>query len=113
MKQTIQERREELKSLSASAKMMVHFGSVSSINEGLCVIYAQNGHTSLKTLPDWNKEGFLVKKGEKALLLWGTPKKYNRNKEGNSQLVQDEGAEVNMNFFPICFVFSNMQVNSK
>ncbi len=102
-KTKIKERREELKELSQPLKALVKVGALVSINEGLKSIYEIQGHTELNTLNGWNKKGYCVKKGEKALLLWAEPRKIEKKKQSESEA--DE-----MEFFPICFVFSNLQV---
>lgn len=104
-KQTnIQEKRSYLKSLSKPIQMAVKEGVFPSVNEGLKMFYAQSGHNELKTLREWNKHGKRVKKGEKALLLWGSPKKSERVNEE----IEEKDA---LDFYPICFVFSQKQVD--
>ncbi|MEL7600564.1 MAG: hypothetical protein AAGU18_10775 [Proteiniphilum sp.] len=99
----IDEKRSYLKELSKPIKMLVKEGMFNSVNEGLKEMYHESGHTTLKTIQQWNKKGMRVKKGETALLLWGSPRKI--------ELAKDESTEVDeMNFFPICFVFSQKQV---
>lgn len=100
-------RREELKELSAGLKELVKIGEVPTINEGLKEIYKTNGHDELKTLRQWNKDGKRVIKGEKALLLWGSPRKIDLKKAS-----KEEEAD-KMDFYPICYVFSNKQVAVK
>lgn len=104
---SIQEKREILKGLSKPLQALKKEGTIDSVNEGLKGIYAQSGHTELKTLRQWNKAGKRIKKGEKALCLWGSPKERNKEESG-----QNEGEESDpLNFYPICYVFSNLQVN--
>ncbi len=112
-KTKIQERREELKELSQPLKALVKVGALASINEGLKSIYEVQGHTELNTLKGWNKKGFRVKKGAKALILWAEPKNISKkDKEQNNRKEdnKEESQEDKGNFFPICFVFSNLQV---
>jgi hypothetical protein len=72
-------------------------------------IYKSDGHAVLNTLKQWNYMGKLVKKGEKALLLWGQPKHVERTAEANAENVEvDE-----FDFFPICYVFSDKQVTAR
>lgn len=99
----IQEKRNYLKGLSKPIKALVKEGRFFSVNEGLKEIYADDGHTELKTLRQWNNAGKRVKKGEKALLLWGTPKKY---EVANADTLETD----ELDFYPICFVFSQKQV---
>ena len=99
----INEKRQYLKGLSLPIRSLVKEGRFNSVNEGLKEIYAENGHKELKTIRQWNRNGKQVKKGESALLLWGSPRKF--------EVVNADTSEVDeMDFYPICFVFSNIQV---
>lgn len=106
---TIQEKRTILKGLSQPLQLLVKEGALSSVNDGLKGIYAESGHTELKTLKQWNKEGKNIKKGTHALCLWGAPKQRERQSE---EVLEDDDNDT-MNFYPICFVFSNLQVYEK
>lgn len=103
---TIQEKREILKGLSKPLQLLVKEGAIESVNEGLKDIYAQSGHTYLKTLKQWNKEGKRIVKGSHALCLWGAPKQIDKQQE-DTQNEENDPAD----FYPICFVFSNLQVH--
>ena len=98
----IQEKRAHLKAISAPIKLLMKQGEVTSINEGLAVYYAQQGHFNLNTFNGWIDKGYKVKKGEKALLLWGQPKAIVSKKENK------EGEEEE--FFPVAHVFSDSQI---
>lgn len=96
-------KRQLLKEISATAKTAVQFGKAESVNEAIIDIYkAQGLGTHFKTFKEWTESGFSIKKGEKALLVWGRPrtKKQDDEKDGYS-------------FFPIAFVFSELQVIDK
>lgn len=113
---TINEKRAVLKQLSQPLKTLVKLEAVENINEGLKNLYAEQGHTTLKTIHGWNSEGKRVKKGEKALCLWGSPKQRGGGQtQENIQKPEttETGEEENdpLTFFPICFVFSNLQVH--
>lgn len=102
-KTKIQEKRDFLKQLSAPFRLMKKEGAISTINEGLKELYAEDGHTDLNTLRQWNRKGMNVKKGEKALMLWGAPRKF--------EVVNADTSEIDeLDFYPICFVFSQKQV---
>lgn len=100
-------KREELKKLSAGLKQLVKVGAIPTINEGLKEIYKESGHHELKTLRQWNRDGKKVVKGEKALLLWGSPRKIDLKKTEQSEEAEE------MDFYPICYVFSNKQVEQR
>jgi len=106
-KQTkIRAKRQELKGLSMPIRLLVKEGRFETVNEGLKEIYAEKGHTVLKSLRQWNNDGKSVKKGEKALMLWGSPRKF--------EVVNEDTAEIDeMDYYPICFVFSNLQVTER
>jgi len=107
MTDEIKEKRAKLRLLSKSAKELVEMGEAESINEGLIKIYAVDGHLNLKSFKEWLKFGKVVKKGEKALLLWGKPLR-KKNDFVPNQEVLDE-----YDFFPLAYVFSNLQVEQK
>ena len=94
------EKRNHLKDLSADAQILVKMGQVDTINEGIKLFYANLGHTELKTFGKWKESGFQVMKGEKALLLWAKPLHVQKEEP------KPEGAP----FFPIVYLFSNLQV---
>src|ERR1700733_31934 len=94
----ILQKREYLKELSANVKDLVAEQRYKSINHALIIEqYKKDGHTTFKTLADWNKDGFKVKEGSKAFLLWGKPQ-------------EKRGDEGRYTFFPVLFIFSNKQV---
>ncbi len=98
-------KRDELKALSTGFKILVKEGALDSVNEGLVSMYAQQGHTELKTYRQWKETGFQVRKGSKALLLWGEPKPI---RKGSGEAPAPEEKEDT--FFPLAYVFSNLQV---
>lgn len=105
----IQEKREILKGLSKPLQQLVKEAAIPTVNDGLKAIYAQSGHTELKTLQQWNKNGKRVSKGSHALCLWGAPKPMDKQQQDDNQ----DGANDPADFYPICFVFSNLQVYEK
>jgi hypothetical protein len=113
IKMNIQEKRLYLKELSKGLSVLKKLGAIDSVNEGLKSVYAQQGHTELKSIQQWNREGKRVKKGETALLLWACPKKKNSlNPSSQNKPTENESTEAtgNLNFFPLCYVFSNLQI---
>lgn len=69
--------------------------------------YTDSENTIFKTFHDWRKENKKVKKGEKAFLVWGSKKKNNQDKpEEKEQNTED----LTYSFYPICYLFSNAQV---
>lgn len=95
----IRQRRQELKELSKKLQLQaLEHGLKTSTNFLLRQWYASDGHKELKTFEQWKEQGFSVRKGEKALLLWGKP-----------QTKQNESEE-STEFYPLAFLFSQQQV---
>ena len=109
-KRTIQQKRAFLIERSKGLEQAKKVGRIQTVNQGLKEAYAQEGHVELKTLKQWNAEGKRVKKGESALMLWGKPQKINLSDQPNQKEQNEEAKE--WDFYPICFVFSNLQVQS-
>ena len=103
-------RRQALKNLcntlQAAAKAA---GKEETPNELLREYYAQAGHTELKTFEEWKQAGFYIRKGEKAILLWGHPKPSRQAKEAAKQAGKPE-EEAEKDFYPLAYLFSNQQV---
>lgn len=113
------QKRAELKAVSNMLKKAVQSGQIppsedGTINGLLRDMYAQQGHTELKTFDEWKEAGYIVRKGQKAILLWGKPRKHNAGKE-NAEAGEDtdqQTSEQQDDFFPVCYVFSNLQVHA-
>lgn len=99
MKQEMKIKRNELKQLSQPVKLAIREGVYKTVNEGLVDMYKNNGHTEIHSFKQWLKMGYIVKKGEKALLLWAEPK-----------ITDDEAEESETKFYPLSYVFSQKQV---
>jgi hypothetical protein len=80
-----------------------------SVNELLIQSYTKGEHKEFNTLKSWNKKGYTVKKGEKAFLIWGKPKK-NEDKEETPTETTEEDI-IKGKYWPIAYLFSNAQVN--
>ena len=121
------QRRAELKATSNLLKNAVKTGQIppsedGTINGLLRAMYAQQGHTELKTFDEWKQAGYIVRKGQKAILLWGKPRKANREKQAATEAAPTAesteakgaaaaGKDEQDEFFPVCYVFSNLQVH--
>lgn len=104
-------KREELKAISKGFQMLVKQGAMDNVNQGLANYYAEQGHTTLHSYRQWQELGFQVKKGAKALLMWGKPQPI----KGKEQPTEKKGGDENedSDFFPLAYVFSNLQVEKK
>ncbi|MEE0904080.1 MAG: hypothetical protein U0L68_06415 [Prevotellamassilia sp.] len=92
--------------LQAAAKAA---GMEEKPNELLREYYAQAGHNDLRTFDEWKQAGFYIRKGEKAILLWGHPKPSRQAKEAAKQAGKPE-EEAENDFYPLAYLFSNKQV---
>jgi hypothetical protein len=107
MTDEMKQKREALKQRSAIAAKLVKADpeKFSSVNNALVFMYNEEGHTEIHSFKKWLEMGYVVRRGEKALLLWGEPKKaFNQEK-------QTEGEKDEFKFFPLAFVFSQKQVD--
>jgi hypothetical protein len=100
-------KREALKQRSAIAAKMVKAQpeKFSSVNDALVFMYNEEGHTEIHSFKKWMEKGYIVRKGEKALLLWGEPKKALKQEKQTDSNDKDE-----FKFFPLAYVFSQKQV---
>lgn len=101
MNDEMKAKREALKALSRAVKSS---GQYETVNEGLVDIYRQQGHSEIHSFKGWLEKGYCVRRGEKALLLWGQPRKAENKQK------QDVKDEDEFSFFPLAYVFSNLQV---
>jgi hypothetical protein len=79
-----------------------------SVNDLLIESYTKGEHEEFKTLKIWNKEGYKVKKGEEAFLVWGKPKKGDDQEEKPTEPTEDDIKKGK--FWPMAYLFSNAQV---
>ena len=103
-------RRQALRDLSNELKSLAELnGQEANVNELLRDFYAGTGHTELKTFDQWKEDGYFIRKGEKALLLWGKPKaSKNAIQEATQQGKSEEDADTD--FYPLAYLFSQQQV---
>lgn len=97
----IKAKRQEIKNISLAIRELKENGSIKTINEGLKEIYNQQGNADLRTYDQWKKAGFQIKRGAKALYLWGRQK---------AKTVTEDGEEKEITYFPLVPVFSENQV---
>lgn len=97
-------KREDLKAVSRVIQKLVKEGVYNTVNEGLVDMYNQQGHTEINSFKKWIEKGFVVRRGEKALLLWGEPRK------AANHAKKQEDEKDDFEFFPLAYVFSQLQV---
>ena len=84
-----------------------------TINEILIEeFYTDAKNTEFHTFGDWRKKGMSVKKGEKAFLIWGRKRDNKEAQPEKEEPKQDEEGE-KYRFFPLCYLFSNAQVQKQ
>ena len=105
MKDEMKAKRMYLSELSKVVKMGIAAGIYESVNEGLVEMYRNEGHEEIHSFKKWLQLGKVVSKGEKALLLWGEPRKGGKQEKEVNATEEDE-----YKFFPLAYVFSNKQV---
>ncbi len=94
--------RTELKELSGQVKDLVNGKPYKTINQALiCEFYRKDGHTVFRSIADWHKDGKTVMKDSKPFIIWSKP----------VNVVPKEGEE--FSYFPIRFLFSNLQVEER
>ena len=107
-------KRQQLKTLSQSLVARREMGEYmgnedDTVNGLLRFYYACKGYTNLK---EWKKEGFTVRKGEKALLIWGMPVASKAERERIEELKkQGREEDAKEDFFPLCYLFAESQVH--
>jgi hypothetical protein len=104
MKDEMKIKRDSLKARSKIAMQLVEQEQASTINEALVMMYAEEGHTEIHSFKKWLEMGYHVKRGEKALLLWGQPR------QGLNQEPQTGNEKDEFKFYPLAYVFSQLQV---
>lgn len=114
----MQEKRMKLRELSnalvsARDKGQYMGNEDDTVNGLLRFYYACKGFKNLKTFSEWKKDGFSVKKGEKALLVWGSPVSFNKKKEDETAkgAEQEEEKKKDDDYFPLCYLFAECQVH--
>jgi len=110
--------REKLIVLSNAARELQQGGCEGmTINEILIEeFYSDETHREFHTFGDWKKKGMNIKKGEKAFLIWGR-KRENKDAQPEQQQEQPKPAQEEQGekyqFFPLCYLFSNAQVEKQ
>ena len=97
--------RRTLIELSQAVRIAVKEGAYDSVNEGLKESYIEQ-HPEIKefkTFWQWKDEGATVRKGEKAFLIWGQPRKGSQVPEGTNEPEEYK-------YWPICYLFANSQI---
>jgi len=104
-KEQYKAKRSELIAMSQNIRLAIKEGIYDTVNEGLKKFYeAENTDIEeFNTFNQWKEKGYTIMKGSKAFLFWGQPRNYSQ--------VPEEGTEPEeFKYFPIAYLFSNLQV---
>jgi len=76
-------------------------------------VFKTEGITNFRKFGEWKQAGATVKKGEKAFPIWGQPIGKQKEEEAQSKGENYRASEEENTRFPMCYVFSNLQVATK
>ena len=113
MSKITEKKRKALSELSQIAKLMVKTGVCNSINKALIDIYKEQipGIQELNTFWGWSHKGYKVKKGSVSVQIWGKPIEHQEEETNGENKSEDfSESETKKVFFPMCNLFSNLQV---
>lgn len=102
------EKRKTLISLSQTIRLMVKEGVYDTVNDGLREFYTEQNPEikEFNTFNQWREQNCTVKKGSKAYLFWGQPRRVEQVPEGSTEPEE-------FKYWPICYLFANTQVHDK
>lgn len=113
-KLTFQEKRENLKAISKVAQMAIknEATDAATVNEFVIDLYKKEnpGIEEFNTFHQWKDQGFSIKKGSTAFVVWGSPRK---GKLENPVKLDDGTEDDEFEFFPLCYLFSDKQVEER
>lgn len=101
--------REEQLRKAETEQQLLYWSSI-RINDIIAGWYRQeSGAKEFKTFAQWKSDGYNIKKGSRAFILWS--KKKNVTKQGETtEINSDSIEETAYEFFPIAYLFSDLQV---
>ncbi len=101
---------------SARTPAELEFWSTRTINYILLrYVYNNGAELRYETFKEWKARGATIKKGAKATIVWGQPRKGaimpdSENAPGNVDASNDSEDMQEYEFFPLCFLFSENDV---
>ncbi len=97
--------RKTLIALSQVIRLAVKDGIYDTVNEGLRETYEEGNEeiSEFNTFNQWKAQGYTIKKGSKAFLFWGQPRKVSQVPEGSTEPEE-------FKYWPICYLFADTQV---
>lgn len=104
--------RENLKKTASTAEGALYWAGRTINFILLNFVYEQEGVTEYKTFNEWKEEGATIRKGAKATVVWGQPRKGTPaiTEEELATLTESERIARQYEFFPLAFLFSNLDV---
>ena len=76
-------------------------------------VYKTEEITDYKKFPEWKSKGATVLKGSKAFPIWGQPVGAQKQEKAEQKGEQYDPTAEEERRFPMCYVFSNLQVSFK
>jgi len=114
MTEKMREKRKKLRKISDTAKKIhkeIQAENITTVNDMIMrYIYNPTNKLIFNTFWGWKKEGFTVKKGSKAYVLWGQPLNTGKGKEQGKPKQAEQETEDENDFFPLAYIFSSEQV---
>lgn len=103
--ETREDKKQLLKSLSVEAKAIIEREAPDlRVNDILLQMFKNDTHQEFHSFWDWKKQGYKVKKGEKAFFIWS--KKRTATEKAKTEAEDDK----EFKFFSLAYLFSNAQV---
>jgi hypothetical protein len=98
---------------SVQVRPLVESGKYETVNEAIITLFYMNeGNLQFNKFKQWLEMGYKVKKGSKGFPVWAKPLKALKADEPKPK-EPIEGENFNGEYFPICYLFSNLQVEKK
>lgn len=115
MNQNILEKRKVLRTLSHAVQEMAEGEGLSpeefKVNDLLIMfVYNPENEFTFNSFAGWKREGYTIKKGSKAFILWGQPINRTRTNQDGKLTEPDDEDENEPPFFPLAYVFRSDQV---
>jgi len=99
------------KAKKAKTALEREYWETRTINQMLMIIlYNKNEDQVFNTFNQWKKEGATVKKGSKAIVIWGQPTKATKEKETPNPKPDAKTETEEFEFFPLCYLISSKDV---
>tara|TARA_A200000159_G_scaffold53217_1_gene49223 strand:+ start:5752 stop:6108 length:357 start_codon:yes stop_codon:yes gene_type:complete len=108
--------RQELIAMSQQAKAIqknieLTTGQKPTINSILLDMHAEAANTTVfKLFNEWRNDGYKVKKNSKAFRIWASPRKAKKGSDDTGDKDSAANPDSSYQFYPMCCLFSEHQV---